>query len=224
VAQSYTQDTPLDDFRKDFIYRGAVCQAAARKKPGLAAVAADCDATVGMIDSRRAQLQQLEDDMVRARAFESAEKLEAIEAYDMVRKQLAAYDKAKVAELLPVPPSTMSKLALEKLDYRVSQAISNIKGLPEDHPVRRDFLPPLEREFAEFQAADVAEDTVRRTFTTARLALTTFKAELAQRRDTELGQVQAVYGDRGKVDFFTLPWRAPAKKEEPVSEPVSTPA
>ena len=226
MTQSYTAETPADDYRKDFLYRGAVCRAAGRKRPELVPIADECRATVGNIDSRKTQLQQIEDDLVLARAVESAEKLEAIEAYDMVRKQLAAYDKGRVLELMPVPPSTAAKLALEKFDYRVSQAISNIKTLPETHPVRRDFLPALEREFAEFQEADVGEDEVRRALTTMKISLTTFKAELAQLRDKELGQIQVLYGDRGKVEFFTLPWRSNSavKKDEPEPVPVPTPA
>ena len=218
MTQSYTAATSIDDYRKDFIYRGAVCEAAGRKHAELAPVAADCLAAVGLIDSRKAQLQQLEDDLTRARALEAAEKLDAIEAYEMVRKQVAAYEKHRVLEILPISPSAAAKMALEKFDFRVSQAISNVKSLPEDHPVRRDFLPTLEREFAEFQEADRGEDEVRRNLATAKLALTTFKAELAQRRDQELGQIQTVYRDRGKLEFFTLPWR-PAKKPEPTPTP-----
>jgi hypothetical protein len=173
------------------------------------------------VPSRASQLRQLDDDLVRARAIETAEKLDVVEAYDMLRKQLAAYEPKRVIEFMPVPPSTAVKLALEKFDFRVSQAISDLKGLPEDHPVRRNFLPALEREFAEFQTADTAEDVVRRNLATARLALTTLKVELAQARDRELGQIQIIFGDRSKLEFFTLPWRtfAPAKKEDPASTP-----
>jgi hypothetical protein len=226
MTQSYTVETPMDDFRKDFLYRGAVCQAAGRKRPDLVPLADECRATVANIDSRKTQLQQIEDDMVFARAVESAEKLEAVEAYDMVRKQLAAYDKGRVLELMPVPPSIAAKLALEKFDYRVSQAIAAIKTLPETHPVRRDFLPPLEREFAEFQEADVGEDEVRRALTTMKLTMTTFKAELAQLRDKQLGRIQTLYGDRGKVEFFTLPWRSTSvvKSDEPTPATAPIPA
>jgi hypothetical protein len=153
--------------------------------------------------------------LVRARAIETAEKLDVIEAHDILRKQLAAYEPKRVIEFMPVPPSTAAKLALEKFDGRVSQAISDVKGLPETHPVRRDFLPALEREFAEFQTADTAADVVRRNLATARIALTTLKVELAQTRDRELGRIQIIFGDRLKVDFFTLP--CPTSEELPSS-------
>lgn len=224
MVQTYTADTPIEIFRRDYLYRHAVCQALTVKHTELGAIATEAGAVVAAIDGRLADLQRAEDDHVRARALEIAAKFDVIEVYELIRAQFAVYRKDMLLSFLPESPSSLARAGVKRAEDRVNQTIANLKNLPADDAIRTGFLPQLEQEQAELRAADLAEDDVRRAVRAVGLGLTTYKAELAQLRDMQLGQVQAVMKDRAKTEMFTLPWRKPSKKEdtEPV-EPVAGP-
>jgi len=215
--QTYTVDTPIPIYREDFIRRGALCAALSKRYPDLATIAAEADTTVAEIDSRRASLQQAEDDQIRARAVEDAEKLDVIDVYTELRRTMHAksYD---VATLLPDAPSALKRLGITNTVERVNAAISNLKILPEEDSLRLAFLDKLDTELADLQGADKGEDETRLSLKRARMALTLYKAELSQVREAEMGQIQSILKDREKTAMFTVPWRKPSKAAAQASE------
>lgn len=204
--QTYTDETSIEAYRADFIRRGAMCAAISKRYLELAAVGVEAEAVLAQIDTRRANLQQAEDDQIRAHALEDVEKLDVVEAYAELRRTMAAkrYD---VLTLLPDAPSTLGRLGAKNFGERANQAVANLKALPDTDPLKTTLLPRLQQELAEFHAADVAEDATRANLQGGRVALAVYKAELSQAREAQLGAVQKVLGDREKTAQFTLPWR-----------------
>ncbi|MCU0693900.1 MAG: hypothetical protein MUF54_21130 [Polyangiaceae bacterium] len=218
MVQAYTPDTPIEAYRREYLHRHAMCQALVTKYADFGPIAAEAGAVVTAIDGRLADLQRAEDAHVRARALEVAAKLDVVEVYELVRAQFAVYHKGTLFAFLPASPSSLARAGVKAAEQRVSEAIANLRSLPEQDEVRKDFLPRLEQEQADLRAADLAEDDVRRAVRTVALGLTTYKSELAGLRDRQLGQVQVIMKDRAKTEMFTLPWRKRSTNEEP--EPV----
>jgi hypothetical protein len=218
--QTYTTETSIEDYRTDFIHRGAMCGALAKRYAALAAIGTEADAIVGQIDAHRAQLQQAGDDQIRATALEDAEKYDATESDTELRRTLFAksYD---IATLLPDSPSTLRRLGTKNFRARMDQAIANLKTLPDSDPVKAALLPALETEAGEFRTADEAEDATRTTLSGAKVAMTLYKTELSQAREAQLGAVLKAIGDSEKMAMFTLPWRntSKTKAEEPAPAP-----
>lgn len=208
--QTFTDATPIETFRADFIRRGAMCAAISKRYPDLAAVGAEADATLAQIDTRRTNLQQAEDDQIRASAIEDAEKLDVVDVYTELRRTMAAkrYD---ILTLLPDAPSVLGRLGAKNFGARANQAVSNLKALPDADPLKTSLLPQLQQELAEFHVADLAEDATRANLQSGRVALLLYKTELSQAREGQLGAVQKVLGDREKTAQFTIPWRKPSK-------------
>ena len=205
--QTYSFETPIDTMRSDFIRRKAMCAALAGRYSVLQEVGSACDAIVVQIDARRAELQGAEDALVRAKALEDAEKIDAVGAYATARAMMGAQDRSKLFAFLPEPPSSLGRMPSSRFSERLSQAISNLRKLPEEHPVRKEYLGKLEAEQGAFDAADRAEDEVREQVRGLRLGLLVYRSELARVRDAQLGAVQAATGDRSITAQFTIPWR-----------------
>lgn len=226
--QNYAPETPSDIFRSCFIRRGAMCTALSKRYPALAAIGAEADAIVAQMDAKFTALQQAEDDQIRARAVEDAEKLDVVDVYTELRRTLFA-KKVDVQTLLPDAPSAIGRLNAKEFGERMSVAISNLKTLPDGDPQKATFLPLLEQESAEFDLADKAEDETRRNLQSGRTALLLYKAELSQVRMAQLGAIQNVLRDREKTALFTVPWRKTSKggaaetEEEATEEPAAEP-
>jgi hypothetical protein len=204
--QTYTTDTPIDTYRSDFIHRSAMCGAIAKRYPALGDIGKEADAVLAQIDSHRADLQQAEDDQIRARALEDAAKLDVIDVYTELRRTMAVknYD---VMTLLPDAPSALGRLGAKTFGDRAKQAVANLKVLDDNDPVKTLLLPKLEAEFSEFNQADLAEDATRGALRSERMALVLYKTELSQARERQLGAIQNVLGDRERTAQFTRPWR-----------------
>lgn len=218
--QTYTNETSIGDYRADNIHRGAMCAALAKRFPALGPIGTEANGIVAQIDSRIGAMQQAEDDLIRARAIEDAEKLDVSDMYTEIRRTLFAknYD---VSTLLPDAPSTLGRLGVKNFGARVDQAVANLKSLPDSDPMKTALLPVLETELAEFHAADVAEDKNRTSFSGAKVAMTLYKTELSQTREVQLGAILNVLGDSEKMAMFTLPWRKTAKSKD--DEPAPAP-
>ena len=208
--QTYTEETSIEDYRADFIRRSAMCAALAAQHPDLGPVAAEADTVIGQIDARRADLQQAEDDQIRARALEDVQKLVALEVYAEARRTMAVKSR-NVLKVLPDAPSTLARLGVKTFGERLSQAIANLQKLPDSEPVKVAFLSNLQQEAAAFAAADAAEDATRNALQGDRVSLLLYKSELSQVREAQLGAIQTIFGDREKSAQFTLPWRKPSK-------------
>jgi hypothetical protein len=156
-------------------------------------------------------LQDAEDDQIRARAVEDAEKIDVADVYTELRRTMFAknYD---VAKILPDAPSILRRMNAERFADRANAAVANLKALPETDPLRVAFLASLEKELAEFNTADKAEDDKRAAVNSGNLGLTLYKSELAQAREAQLGAVLTALKDREKVAMCTLPWRKPSRK------------
>jgi len=216
--QTYTDETPIDTYRADFIRRSAMCAALAARYPALLAVGTEADAILGQIDSRRAALQQAEDDQIRARAVEDVAKLDVIDVYTELRRMMAAKNR-NVMSLLPDAPSMLGRLGAKTFGERADQAVANLKALPDGDELKTMLLPKLEKELAEFHQADIAEDKTRADLQSTRMALVLYKTELSQAREGQLGALQKVFGDREKTAQFTIPWRKVSKPAADESEP-----
>lgn len=221
--QTYTDETSIEDYRADYIHRGAMCAALSKRYPALAAIGTDADQILTQIDSRRIALQEAEDDQIRARAVEDAEKFDVVEVYTELRRTLFA-KKVDVQTLLPDAPSVLGRLAAKKFRARADQALENLKTLPDTDPVKTAFLAVFTQELTEFHAADDAEDKTREGLASESVALTLYKTELSQAREAQLGAVLKVVGDSEKMAMFTLPWRSNRKKETPPAATPATPA
>lgn len=208
--QTYTDETSIETFRADFIRRSAMCAAISKRYPDLAAVGAEADATLAQIDTRRQNLQQAEDDQIRAHAIEDVEKLDVVEVYTELRRTMDAkrYD---VLTLLPDSPSVLGRLSAKNFGARANQAVANLKALPDADPLKTTLLPQLQQELAGFHEADLAEDATRANLQSGRVALLLYKTELSQAREGQLGAIQKVFGDREKTAQFTMPWRKTSK-------------
>lgn len=211
--QTYNEETPITIYRQDFIRRAAMCAALVKRYADLDAVAKEAEEIVAQIDKKLAGLQQAEDAETRARAIEDVEKLDVADLYTELRRTMWAknYD---VTTILPDAPSVLRRLAADSFAKRADAAVASLKALPQNDPVRAAFLANLEKELAEFHAADKAEDETRGARKSGQLALTLYKSELSQAREAELGKLQAVLMDRDKVALFTLPWRKNTKPNE----------
>ncbi len=216
--QTYTSETPIDFFRKDFIRRGAMCQALVSRFSGLEPVANESVQIVATIDERGTEIRAVEDDLVRARALEDVEKMDVVDAYTALRLMMTAYDRDRVRDFLPDAPSSLKQLGPKNLSDRVKAQIENLRILPEDSPLRTEFLPPLEREVGELETADRAEDDVRARVSALGLGLTVYKSELAQTRESQIGTIQSVLSDRAKAAQFTLPWRRSKRRPKTAVE------
>lgn len=221
--QTYTTDTPIDVFRRDCIHRGAMCGALSKKRyPALGPVSDEANAIVAQLDTRSAALRQTEDDQIRARAIEDAEKVDVVEVYTELRRMLFA-KKVDVQTLLPDPPSVLGRLNAKTFGSRADQAVENLKKLPDTDPVKTALFPVLVAELAEFHEADKAEDVTRATVQSGKVALTLYKTELSQAREAQLGSILKIVGDSEKMAMFTLPWRKTSRATED-EEPASPPA
>lgn len=221
--QSYTDQTPISIFRSDFMRRGAMCAALATRYPALAGVAEEAKAIVSEIDARLASLQEADDDQLLANALEDVEKLDVVDLYTEMRRTMFA-KKYDIAKLLPDTPSSLGRLGAENFSQRATLAIAALKALPETDGIRGAFLDHLEKELAEFQSANQAEDGTREELKTIRLALTLYKSELTQAREVQLGTILTVLKDREKVALFTVPWRKPSRTaEDEAATPTPTP-
>lgn len=208
--QTYTEETPIDTYRADFIRRGAMCAALATRYPALAGIGTQASDTVTQIDAKRASLLAAEDDQIRARAIEDVEKLDVIDVYTELRRTMGAksYD---VLTLLPDAPSSLRRVGAATFTERANIAVSNLKALPDGDALKVAFLPKIEKELTDFQQADKAEDATRAALRSSGMALTLYKTELSQAREAELGAIQNVLRDREKTALFTLPWRKSAR-------------
>lgn len=211
--QSYTEATPIEIYRKDFLHRSAMCQALSKRYPALAPIATEAAAHVTLIDAHHQKLQQLEDDQTRADALQDAEKFDAVEVYTEMRRTMGAknYD---VLLILPKNPSILRDQGPQNFSKSMGEAIEAINTLPDGDPIKSTFLTTLQQEFAEFKSADEAEDKTQSLLKAGKVALTLFKAEQAQARNAQLGVIQGVVRDREKTAVFTLPWRAPKKSKD----------
>ena len=218
--QSYTDQTPISTYRSDFMRRGAMCAALVNRHPELAAIADEAKAIVSEIDARLASLQEADDDQLLANALEDVEKLDVVDLYTEMRRTMFA-KKYDIAKLLPDAPSSLGRLGADGFGQRAALAIASLKALPETDSMRVAFLSNLEKEVAEFQSANQAEDGTREELKTIRLALTLYKSELAQTREVQLGTLLTILKDREKVALFTVPWRKPSRTAD---EDASTPA
>ncbi len=220
--QAYTDETPIDVYRADFIRRSAMCAALAKRYPDLAGISDEAAACLAQIDTRREHLQQVEDDQVRAHAIEDVEKLDVLDVYTELRRTMAAkqYD---TLTLLPDAPSTLGRLGARNFGERVNQAVANLKALPDTDPLKTTMLPRLQQEIAEFHTADVAEDATRANLQSGRMALVLYKTELSQAREIQIGAVQKVLGDREKTVQFTLPWRKASRKAAETADAEAAP-
>lgn len=216
--QTYTQRTPIDSFRDDLIHREAICRALAGRYPDLIEVAEEAAELVTDIDGRRGDLQRVEDDLIRARAVQSAERVDVVDVYKTLRSIMGIHAEDTVFAFLPDAPSRLGKLGAKKFVDRVAAAIENLGRLAEDDPLRVEYRPSLERELAEYQAADKAEDQTKARLRSVRLGLLVYKSELASTRDAQLGVVQTTLGDRAKTTLFTLPWRRRSSTPGPDDE------
>jgi len=216
--QTYTELTPIGVYRADFMRRGAMCTALLPRHPGLAAVATAARDRVTEIDAGRDAMQDAEDAELVANAIEDAAKLDVVEVYTELRRTLFAKT-GDAATLLPDAPSALARLGIDNFTNRAEAAIANLKALPENDPVRVSFLATLEKELAEFVAADKAEDNTRDALKTMRMALTLYKSELAQAREVQLGTILTVLKDREKVAMFTVPWRKPSRNAQDDAAP-----
>jgi hypothetical protein len=108
---------------------------------------------------------------------------------------------------------------------RANRAVAKPEGPPGD-TLKTTLLPKLQQDLAEFQQADVAEDTTRANLQSGQMALLLYKTELSQAREAQLGAIQRVFGDRERIAQFTMPWRKASKRteDEAVSEPEAPPA
>ncbi len=187
-----------------------MCMALSPRHPELQAIGLEADAIIAQIDARLGALQKAEDDQVRARAIEDAEKLDVVDVYTELRRTMDAksYD---VLTLLPDAPSSLRRLSTTSFTERANLAVASIKALPDGDDVKTIFLPRLEKELAEFATADKAEDMTRTTLKSGRVALTLYKSELSQAREAALGKITGILRDREKTALFTLPWRKNAK-------------
>lgn len=211
--QSYTEDTPIHFYRADFVHRGAICAALSPRFSDLTRIAAEANAIVTQIDTRLAALQDAEDDQIRARAIEDAEKIDAVDVYTELRRTMFAkqYD---VATILPDAPSTLRRMRSERFADRANAALANLKTLPDHDPLRVVFLDVLERELTEFNNADQAEDKKHGAVKSGKVALTLYKSELAEAREAQLGAILAMLKDREKVAMCTLPWRKASRSSK----------
>jgi hypothetical protein len=220
--QSYTSEVPIATFRDDFIHRGAMCAAIAKRYPALQDIATEAEAIIVQIDSKMANLQKAEDDQIRARAIEIVEKLDVVEIYAELRRTMFAknYD---IETVLPDAPSALRRLGITSTAERIAVAISNLAALPAGDPIKDAFLTKLKTEYAELDAADKAEDKTRLGLHSGRVALTLYKSELSQTREAQMGKIQTVLMDREKSSIFALPWRKVGKSaDEPATEPDTT--
>ncbi|MBK9263804.1 MAG: hypothetical protein IPM54_28875 [Polyangiaceae bacterium] len=204
--QSYTEKTPIYAFRADFVWRGAMCIALGTRHPALVGIGNEANAIVAQIDARLAALQAAEDDQLRARAIENAEKLDVVDVYTELRRTMSAknYD---VAKILPDAPSILKRMRADSFAARADIAVANLEALPENDPIRVAFLANLKKELAEFHEADKAEDKTQAALRSGNVALTLCKSELAQAREAQLGAILTELKDREKSSAFTLPWR-----------------
>lgn len=223
--QTYTDETPIEIYRADFIHRGAMCAALTKRYPALASVGAQADTVLAQIDTRCTDLQQAEDDQGRARAVEDAEKFDVVDVYTELRRMLVAKNH-DVMTLLPDAPSALGRLGAKSFGERANQAVANLSALPDADPVKMSLLPKLQQELAEFHDADLAEDVTRTKLNSGKMALTLYKTELSQARETQLGAIQQVLGDREKTARFTIPWRKASKApdEAPATPPETSTA
>jgi hypothetical protein len=218
--QTFTVETPIDTFRTDFIHRSAMCGAIATRYPAVADVGKEADAILSQIDTRRAELQAAEDDQTRARALENAAKIDVVDIYTELRRTMAVknYD---VMTLLPDAPSTLNRLGAKTFGERSKQAVANLNVLPDDDIVKTTLLPKLQKELAEFNEADLAEDATRAAVRSERMALVLYKTELSQARETQMGAIQKALGDRERTVQFTVPWRKASRTTEDEPPPPS---
>jgi len=220
--QTYTDETPIETYRSDFIRRSAMCGAIAQRYPDLAAVATEANAVLGQIDGRLGGLQQAEDDQVRAKALEDVAKLDVVDIYAELRGIMSAKGR-DVMTLLPDAPSALGRLGAKTFRERADRAVANLKALPDGDALKADLLPKLQQELAEFREADVAEDVTRGSLQSGKMALLLYKTELSQVRETQLGAIQKVFGDRDRTAQFTIPWRKASKKSSEEPEETETP-
>ncbi|TKD07559.1 hypothetical protein [Polyangium fumosum] len=221
--QTYNEEVQLEAFRADFIHRGAICGALDKRYPGLAAIGAEAEAIVAQIDSRRIELQKTEDEQIRARAIEDAEKLDVLDVYTELRRTMAVKNPKEVLTLLPDAPSILRRATAATFAERAGAALSNLKALPEEHPLRLAFLGKLELELSEFNDADKKEDVARLAIQSGKVALTLYKSELSETREAELGAIQNLLKDQEKTVLFTLPWRR-TRKTSAATEPAEAEA
>jgi hypothetical protein len=85
--QTFTPETPFNVYRTDFLHRESMCGALAARYPGLAPIGAEAKTIREQIDQRRAAIQDVEDDQVRARALEDVAKLDLVEVYAEARRR-----------------------------------------------------------------------------------------------------------------------------------------
>jgi hypothetical protein len=222
--QTYTAETAIEDYRADCIHRSAMCGALTKRYPGLGPVGLEADAVLAQIDTRRTELQQAEDDQIRARAIEDAEKFDVIEVYAELRRTLFA-KKYDIMTLLPDAPSALGRLGAKNFGARADQAVANLNTLPANDPVKAALLPALQLELAEFHKADLDEDKTRESLNSDKVALTLYKTELSQAREGQLGAVLQIVGDSEKMALFALPWRKASKPkpDAPATPPAQTP-
>ncbi|MCC6554155.1 MAG: hypothetical protein IT372_14210 [Polyangiaceae bacterium] len=215
--QTYTDETPIQTYRSDFIRRSAMCGAIASRYPDLAAVATEANAVLGQIDARLTGLQQAEDDQIRAKALEDVAKLDVIDVYAELRGIMAAKGR-DVITLLPDAPSALGRLGAKTFRERADRAVANLEALPDGDALKADLLPKLQQELAAFGEADVAEDATRGSLQRGKMALLLYKTELSQVREAQLGAIQKVFGDRERTAQFTIPWRKTSKKSSEESD------
>lgn len=221
--QTFTNETPIGVYREDFIRRGALCAALSKKHPTLAPIGQEAEAILAQIDQRITSLQSLEDNQVRARAIEDAEKLDALEVYTELRRTMFAKN-VDISAILPDAPSSLNRLNAKSFGERMALAVANLKALPDGDTLKTVFLSPLEKELGEFTTADQAEDVTRTNLQSGKAGLLVYKSELSQAREAQLGSIQAILRDREKTALFTIPWRKTSKTDAEDGAPAEPPS
>jgi hypothetical protein len=197
-----------------------MCGPLVKRYDALGAVVTEADAILVQIDTRLADLQQAEDDQVRARALEDVQKLDVVDIYTELRRTMTAKKKYEVMTLLPDAPSVLGRFNAKTFGQRADQAVANLRLLADDDTLKTTMLSVLEKELGEFKEADVAEDVTRSNLKSGRMALVLYKTELSQAREMQLGAIQKVFGDREKTALFTTAWRkAKSPADDEATEP-----
>ncbi len=205
--QIYGPKAGLERFRREAVHCQAMCEAIAAepdepKAAEFAALATHAQGRIDTIDARMGDLRRAGDILTRAAALERVRKIRTKEAYEQLRRDLAAEAAATFRTLLPTAPNTIGKAGIKRALGLVEGAVANLRGPDFPESVRTEHLPILERQFQRMREADLAEDQSAASLSALRAGIILFKANQQRERESAYGRLVELVGKVGAEEFF----------------------
>jgi hypothetical protein len=208
---------------KDLLHLAAIAKA--HQDPRVQAVGQACWERNAALKATRKTLDDAEDLLVIAVALVAAKDVvRDATLVSMVRfaDHLGGGDRARIFNMAP---SAIARLGYDSETAEIDSALTRVRQLATDHPLRNEYEARLAADNEAFQAASKSASETEQKLVAARFAVLTAKVESDRFRETQYGVLVSLVGKAQAETMFKKWSRSEVAEDEETVEPTTpTPA